>query len=202
MNNQKQTETVGQRIKKLRQEKGETQVELGDAIGLSQNSISKIESGEISLTLQSLLNISKHYHVSTDYLCTGSDKFTLLETLTKFISLEYAKTDAGLERFEYPVLNIDKVLFTYLMQSAFIDKNQHHIPDNIRREWLEKERDNFYKHNKGNDHSHYESIVPLPQEFIYPDDEKNEWKQSDLIREVTRYFSTLNTDTSNKDSNN
>ena len=45
MSDGKKTETVSEGIKYLREKKQESQEKLGEAIGLSQNSISKLEKG-------------------------------------------------------------------------------------------------------------------------------------------------------------
>ena len=67
-------QTVGERIKYLREKKGESQKKLGEAIGLSQNSISKLEKGETQLTLENQRNLVKHFNVSHDYLISGKDE--------------------------------------------------------------------------------------------------------------------------------
>ena len=63
MNITNEPKTVGERIKYLREKKGESQEKLGEAIGLSQNSISKLEKGETQLTLENQINIAKHFNV-------------------------------------------------------------------------------------------------------------------------------------------
>lgn len=223
MSNQEQIETIGQRIKRLRKETGETQAELGMAINISQNSISKIESGEVALTLDNLIRIAEHYHVSTDYICIGINNATLLETLTQFISLEFVRPGSEYEQFNYPLLKINNALFTYLFETASHKQRATPFREDILNDLLKQEIDNFYKHKNINNPL---EVVPIPQDLIYYNNERKKWKQSDLMREVTRHFSTPkkvidkkeeppfvtetfkpknavpNEDTSNKDSNN
>ena len=78
MNNKETPKTVGERIKYLREKKQESQEKLGEAIGLSQNSISKLEKGETQLTLENQYSLAKHFNVSHDYLITGKDNDSLL----------------------------------------------------------------------------------------------------------------------------
>ena len=176
--------SIGERIKQLREKKGESQTKLGEIIGLSQNAISKIEKGDTQLTLENQFSIAEHFNVSHDYLCTGKDNDSILKLLEKYISLKYQNISNGeKEKFLYPVLSINKVYFDYLVKIANA-KRVSDMPDDIRELWVEKEETVFYTHNKKNDFSVSESIVPLPQSLIYPDDEKAEWKQSDLLREM------------------
>lgn len=82
--------TVGARIKYLREKKGESQEILGKAIGLSQNSISKLEKGETQLTLENQYSLVKHFNVSHDYLISGKNENSLLVLLEKYISMNYS----------------------------------------------------------------------------------------------------------------
>lgn len=51
MDRQFEPQTVGERIKFLREKNGESQQKLGEILGLTQNAISKLENGDTSLTL-------------------------------------------------------------------------------------------------------------------------------------------------------
>ncbi|SEU22489.1 DNA-binding transcriptional regulator, XRE-family HTH domain [Lacrimispora sphenoides] len=176
---------VGSRIKNLREKRGESQTELGEAIGLSQNSISKIENGETQLTLENQYSIAEHYNVSHDYICTGKNDDSILSLLEKYVSLKYANTSDGIETFEYPVLKIDKVLFDYLVHVAHA-RNTKGVPDDVRELWIEREISSFYERNKNNAHNESEAIVSMPEQLIYPDEQKQGWKQSDLLREMNK----------------
>ena len=57
MSNATEPKTVGERIKYLREKNKESQEKLGEAIGLSQNSISKLEKGETQLTLENHIQL-------------------------------------------------------------------------------------------------------------------------------------------------
>ena len=49
--------------------------------------------------------------------------------------------------------------------------------------WLERAIKKFYDDIKSNKQSFIE-LIPLPEQMIYPDDNKSDWKQSDLLREI------------------
>lgn len=59
---------LSQRILQLRKERGLSQKELGEAVGLSHKAISTIESGTRSTTIEKLVALSRFFGVSTDYL--------------------------------------------------------------------------------------------------------------------------------------
>ena len=57
-----------QRIYELRKRRGLSQKELGDAVGLSHKSISTIESGLSSTSIEKLILLADFFGVSTGYL--------------------------------------------------------------------------------------------------------------------------------------
>lgn len=192
MDNKKEPKTVGERIKLLREKNGESQAELGNAIGLSQNSISKLEKGDTQLTLDNQLRIAEHFNVSHDFLCTGKDKDSILETLKKYVSLKYKNLSDDTEAFIYPVLEINNVFFNYLIQSARA-QSERYMPPDVRELWLEKEINNFYERNKENTFTNFESLVPLPEKLIYPEEQKCDWNQTDLLRKLNKQLLNYST---------
>ncbi len=62
------------RVKKLRKQKNLNQKELGEALGLTQTTISGIESGARTTTIEKLILLAKFFDVSTDYLLGLKDE--------------------------------------------------------------------------------------------------------------------------------
>lgn len=60
-------------IKILREEKGISQQTLGDAIGMSQQSINKYENHNIEPDISTLKKISDYFRVSIDYIVDHTD---------------------------------------------------------------------------------------------------------------------------------
>lgn len=58
----------GQRLKKLREERGMTQTEFGKAIGKCLRSVQKYESGDIDISLSMLYSISEVLGVTISFL--------------------------------------------------------------------------------------------------------------------------------------
>lgn len=185
MSEGKKPETVGERIKYLREKKQESQEKLGEAIGLSQNSISKLEKGETQLTLENQYSLAKHFNVSHDYLITGKDNDSLLTLLEKYISLDYSTISEGESILDCPILKINKILFDYLMRTAKA-RHDKYIPDDIKEAWIEREIDSFYESNENNQFTESAKVVPVPEKLVYPDESKSSWKQTDLLREMNR----------------
>lgn len=63
------------RIQRLRKEKGLSQEELGEAVGVSRQAVSKWESGQSMPDPDHIVLLSQCFHVSTDYLLKGTEDF-------------------------------------------------------------------------------------------------------------------------------
>ena len=67
-------ETIGERIAKIRKEKGFTQLELAKEIGITRSHVSKYEIGWIRLYDEMLIRFALALDVSLDYLVGLKDK--------------------------------------------------------------------------------------------------------------------------------
>ena len=66
--------TFGERLKKLRQEKEVTQVEIGELLGVGRRMVSFYESNKhFPSDAESLIKLSAYFNVSLDYLLGTSD---------------------------------------------------------------------------------------------------------------------------------
>ena len=74
---------LDKRIKQLRLERGINQKELGDAVGVSKQSVSNWENGNIMPSVDLLIRLADIFGVSTDYLLGRTEKRTVcVEGLT------------------------------------------------------------------------------------------------------------------------
>jgi transcriptional regulator with XRE-family HTH domain len=64
---------VSKRIVELREERGETQQELADAIGITRQSLSRYEIAARTINVDVLGELAKHFNVSADYLLGLTD---------------------------------------------------------------------------------------------------------------------------------
>ena len=62
------------RVKLLRQERNLNQAQLGDSVGLSQQTVSRIERDYTKMTGDTLVRLSSYFGVTADYLLGVSDK--------------------------------------------------------------------------------------------------------------------------------
>lgn len=58
----------GEKLKSLRKDLGVSQKEFGNAIGIDQSKINKLEHGYLEANYNDLVKIANHYHVSIDSL--------------------------------------------------------------------------------------------------------------------------------------
>jgi len=65
---------LSKRVFELRKQRGLTQGQLGKEFGLSHKSISTIESGDSSTSIEKLILLAKFFGVSTDYLLGLKDE--------------------------------------------------------------------------------------------------------------------------------
>lgn len=99
------------------------------------------------------------------------------------------------EAYKCRFLEISKVFFEYLIHSARA-QSDNYIRDDMSEMWSEKEIKNFYERNKNNRFLKLKTVVSLPQQLIYPDEQKSSWKQTDLLREINRQlFKNYNSNT-------
>lgn len=62
-----------ERLRKVREERGESREDLGKAIGVGVSQISEMENDRKGTTLEKLVVLCRHYNVSADYLLGLSD---------------------------------------------------------------------------------------------------------------------------------
>ena len=168
MENKTDKKSVGLRIQELRKNNNETQKALADIINSTPNSISKIENGEMGLTFDNMILIAEHYNVSLDYLCKGEGGSNLLETLNKYMCLNYHNISGITNNdtiYPLPTLSIDRAYFEYLIQTANAkaDKN---IPEELRKQWLDIETKKFNEGIIHDTYKEYVSVIPVKEAII------------------------------------
>ena len=62
---------VGKRLKMLRQEAGLKQSDIADLVGHSNTAVGRIERGEQTIDLKTILAYKKQFNVSADYIIEG-----------------------------------------------------------------------------------------------------------------------------------
>lgn len=106
-------ETLGEKIKKILEEKGMSQRQLAIKMGISPSSLNQYVRGRKNVGLKVLLNLCKTLDVSSDYLLghetgTKKNKKTIknIDALWDFLSVNTEKSI-----IQFDVLNAEKPLY-------------------------------------------------------------------------------------------
>ena len=62
-----------QRLRDLREDHDKTQKDIASMLNISQTTYSRYESGALDIPSATIIRLARFYHVSTDYLISGSD---------------------------------------------------------------------------------------------------------------------------------
>lgn len=93
---------IRERLQKLRKEKGYSQEELAEILGISRQAISKWESGQSSPDINKLIQLSELYGVSIDTILKGTDDSVIdKDNSTESIKQENHYHYYGGYRYEY-----------------------------------------------------------------------------------------------------
>jgi transcriptional regulator with XRE-family HTH domain len=89
---------IGMRIRNLRKAKNLTQEQVANIISVSDNHVSKIETGNSSISLNVFINIAKSFDVSLDYLMFGTleQGQTVNDTIIKAILDDFSEEQKDL----------------------------------------------------------------------------------------------------------
>ena len=71
---------IADRIQYLRKQKGYSQEELADKVGVSRQAVSKWESEQTTPDLEKVIAMSELFEVTTDYILKGDRKSTRLNS--------------------------------------------------------------------------------------------------------------------------
>lgn len=109
---------IGEFIKKLRKERGESQQQLADSINMDRSNLSRIESGKVMISLENLELISTHFDISINQiLCSGIKKSSEKESSVKYLyknNLRISKVNKFLK-----ILILTVIFFLVLFLSYF-----------------------------------------------------------------------------------
>jgi len=82
--------SLGKRVQKLREERGMNQRQLAEACGLTQATISRIESGQVvQLKSEAMKRLARCLGVTTDFLTGNTDNMTSSELIEADKNAQY-----------------------------------------------------------------------------------------------------------------
>lgn len=87
--------TYGERVKEIRKALGLTLDKFGEKLGVTKQTVSRIENGVNNLTDQMAISICREYNVNYDYLMAGDGEMfdNLPETVLDELCLQYDLDD-------------------------------------------------------------------------------------------------------------
>ena len=93
---------IGKRVRKIRLQKGISQEQFGELIGIKKAAVSKIENGDNSLSRSNLISICKQFNINEEWLLYG--KGEMFTDLAK-IQRKFINTLISLDKEEWIVLD-------------------------------------------------------------------------------------------------
>lgn len=85
---------LSERLQELRKKEGYSQEQVAEMLGLSRQAISKWESGQGKPEIDNIIKLTEIYHVSADYILSGTEKAPVPVAEKKELSPEYKKAVA------------------------------------------------------------------------------------------------------------
>lgn len=71
----KKLKEIGERLRKIRQEKNMSQTDVAEAMGVLPNQYNKVENGKVSPGLETLVRVAEALDVSVDVVIYGKNKY-------------------------------------------------------------------------------------------------------------------------------
>lgn len=111
--------SVGQNIKKIREDKGLTQQTIAELIAMHRSNYSKIESGQRELSIEALNKIAKYFGMSIDQIVNFEGDIPKEITVEDKTLLEQVKLIQELDSEEKNM--VFKMVDTFLTKKKFKD---------------------------------------------------------------------------------
>ena len=113
---------LGNNIKKYRDDKGLSQEELADKVGVSRQAVSKWESEQSTPDIEKIIIMSELFEVTTDYILKGIEPVSMTNKKTMYsLYLGFAlifATIAGIWSFTANRFRIDECFFIVIAGAA------------------------------------------------------------------------------------
>ncbi len=89
--------SIGKTIRKIREQKGITQLQLAELVNMHRSNYSKVEAGERELSVTALAKVAKHFGMTLDELVNFKGKVPTEEKLEDKTTMEQLKLINGLD---------------------------------------------------------------------------------------------------------
>jgi transcriptional regulator with XRE-family HTH domain len=140
--------SFGEKLKRLREDNGETQEDIARLLSISRTSISKYESGDREPDIETIKILSKHYRVSVDYIF-GLNDIQKFSSYTQELSGANSRPDGSIFA-ESPFSSFTKdELQTFMKDEKFVRLAKKIREHKLDIGLIEKLIDNVILLNKG-----------------------------------------------------
>lgn len=116
---------IGNTIKKIREEKGLTQLQIAELIHMHRSNYSKVESGERDLSIEAINIIAKHFSMTIDQIVNFDGNIPNEVTIQDKNLVDQVKLIAELDPEEKNM--VFKMIDTFLTKKKFKDFFQNNI---------------------------------------------------------------------------
>lgn len=117
--------SLGNTVKKIREEKGLTQQQIADLIDMHRSNYSKVENGERELSIEAIGKIAKYFGMTIDQLVNFNGNLPAEITMEDKSLLEQVRLIQELDPEEKKI--IFKIIDTFLTKKKFKDFFQMNI---------------------------------------------------------------------------
>ena len=111
--------SIGDNIKRLREEKGMTQQQIADLVNMHRSNYSKVEGGQRELSIKALNKIARYFGVSLDQLVNGDGPLPEEVVLEDTNTLEQVRLIQELNEEDRTM--VFKMIETFLTKKKFKD---------------------------------------------------------------------------------
>ena len=118
-------EHVGKIIKKIREEKGLTQLQIAELINMHRSNYSRVETGERELSIEAINKIARYFGMTIDHLISFDGAMPEEITVADKTIIEQVKLIQELEPEEKSM--VFKMIDTFLTKKKFKDFFQKNI---------------------------------------------------------------------------
>lgn len=174
--------TVGKNIKNIRKERGMTQIEFANKVGISRTYLSDLENDRKNISTKTLQTLSEKLNVSTSYITTG--KKMLRDLTNEDIATEFSGLNEKMNKDKESQLTYITSIFDKLKQADLTIIDVHYLTNAL----------NFFSNATSDEINHMQVLLKQLNKYYdakYSDDYSNEEIQfvyNDMIQDFDNFL--------------
>lgn len=132
---------IGKRVRKIRLQKGISQEQFGELIGIKKAAVSKIENGDNSLSRSNLISICKQFNINEEWLLYGKGEMFIPTSRENEIR-------AFFENAMSSDTDLAKIQRKFINTLISLDKEEWIVLDRFMKKYHFNQKNNIYKLSK------------------------------------------------------